>query len=254
MSFKFKVDCLSVNVLDTRTMMGKECADKVCEIIGQVLAEKDEVNIIFASSPSQIDMFNELLLRDVPWDKINAFHMDEYIGLPLTHNGSFAHYLKVHLFDKVNLKSIHYLDGLANPHGECARYAALLQDYPVDIALVGIGENGHLAFNDPYLADFFDPALVKINPMLDDVCRQQQINDEWFTTQDEIPESAITITMYGLLRAKHIIATVPGDTKRHVVSRCLCEPISAETPASVLRLHKSASLYLDAASASCLSF
>jgi len=254
MAFNFKVGKLDVHVFDTRTDMGKECANKVCETIDQVLKEKDTVNMIFASSPSQSDMIRELLLRDVPWEKINAFHMDEYIGLQTDHEGAFANYLRVNLFSKVPLKSVYYLNGLADPKEECERYADLLRRFPVDIALVGIGENGHLAFNDPYLADFFDPMLVKVNPALDQICRQQQINDNWFSALSDVPSSAITVTMYGLLRAKHIVATVPGDSKRHIVNSCLCRPISSEVPASVLRLHQSADLYLDSASASTLNF
>jgi glucosamine-6-phosphate deaminase len=251
---QFFVDKLEVRIYPTREEMGKGCAAEAGKILRQLLAEKESVNIIFASAPSQLEVLEGLLLqKGIAWDRINAFHMDEYVGLPADAPQGFGNYLKVRFFSKLPFRQVFYMDGCApDLNRECDRYAMLLREYPVDIAFLGIGENGHLAFNDPYIADFNDPLLVKVNGNLDPVCRQQQVTDDLFISLAEVPHQAITITMPGLMAAKYAYAIVPGATKQEVVKQCLEGPISTECPGSILRRHEKAQLYLDVASAALL--
>lgn len=252
MEKKYLFEKLNVSISDTRAEMGVAGAQKAADLIAHVLERKDEVNMIFASAPSQMDVLSEMLKReDIPWDKINAFHMDEYIGLPGDAPQSFGNYLRVRLFQKAHFKSVHYLDGnAADIQAECRRYAALLRQYPVDICIMGIGANGHLAFNDPGIADFCDPLDVKVNEHLDETCIQQQVHDGWFAAYDDVPKSALTITMPALVRAPYVVAVVPDISKSEIVGRFFEKPISTELPASVIRQHRNAWLYLDADSAS----
>lgn len=249
----FFVDRLRVSSFDFRTEMGRVAAKEATELINGIFKEKDEVNIIFASSPYLMDVYTALLNEDVDWSRVNAFHMDEYIGLSSKHGASFANYVRENFFKKIPLKNAFYMNGLADPVQECERYTDLLEKYPVDITFLGIGTNGHLAFNDPYLADFFDYKTVKINPDLDDVCRQQQVTDGWFETIADIPKSAITITIPALLKAPYIITAVPGSAKKDIVKKTLEGPICVDVPATALRLHKNARLFIDADSTSLLS-
>ena len=253
MKQEFTVDLLQVYRFSQRDAMGEAGARQAAVFIRQFIEQKGEANLIFASSPSQIDLLNGLLAQDVDWSRVNAFHMDEYTGLDIEHPSSFANYIKKHFFAKVPLKNAFYMDGTAKePLAECRRYEALLWKYPTDITFAGIGENGHIAFNDPGIADFFETPLVKINASLDSLCRQQQVNDGWFHSLDEVPASAITITFPGVLRAKHMIITVPGTNKSEIIQKCLENPVGYDVPASIVRLHRNAQLYIDDASAGLL--
>jgi glucosamine-6-phosphate deaminase len=250
----FVVDKLKVSCFDTRDEMGQTGAKEAAEIIRKVYTEKGCANIIFASSPSQLDLLRALLKEDVDWKRVNAFHMDEYIGLDIEHKASFGNYIRSNFFDFAKPGAVWYFNGLAeDTAAECRRYEKLLFEYPTDITFAGIGENGHMAFNDPGIADFFEKNLVKINPSLDEVCRQQQLNDGWFETLEEIPDSAYTVTFYGLLRADHIIVTVPGKTKSSVVKACLEGPICLEMPSSIIRVHRNVRMFIDKDSASELT-
>lgn len=243
---------LSVSVSTTREEMGAAGAARLAELWNRLLADKEEINVIFASAPSQMEVLNALLDRDdVPWERINAFHMDEYVGLPGDAPQSFGNYLRVRLFRKAPFKSVHYLDGNApDMAAECSRYGTLLRQYPADVCVMGIGANGHLAFNDPGIADFFDPADVKINPCLDETCVNQQVQDGWFPNCDAVPKQALTLTMPALLRAPYVVAVVPDISKAEIIGRFFDERISTELPASVIRQHRHAWLYLDRDSAS----
>lgn len=256
----FFVDKLDVRVYPTRQEMGKACAMEAARVLRQIISEKGSANIILASAPSQLEMLDSLRAEPgIAWDKIYAFHMDEYIGLPANAPQNFSSYLKYHFFskppfDKTSFAQVFFMDG--NPpslQAECERYAALLRQYPVDVSFVGIGENGHLAFNDPAIADFDDPLLVKINPQMDATCRQQQVTDGWFPTLEDVPNQAITITMSGLTAAPYVFACVPGKTKQQIVRQCLEGPISTACPGSVLRRHPASWLYLDSDSAAMLA-
>ncbi len=251
---QFFVDKFDVRVYPTRKEMGTACAVEAGNVIRQLLAEKGDVNIIFASAPSQLEVLEGLLTEGgIAWDRINAFHMDEYVGLPADAPQGFGNYLKVRFFSKLPFRHIFYMDGNApDLDRECERYASLLRKHPADIAFLGIGENGHLAFNDPHIADFNDPLLVKLNKDLDPVCRQQQVTDNLFNILSDVPHHAITITLPGLMAAKYAYAIVPGATKQQVVKRCLEETISTACPGSILRQHERAQLYLDDASAALL--
>lgn len=249
-----RIDNLDVFCYTTREEMGIEGAKVAAADIRRVYEAKGECNIVFASAPSQMDLLNALMNEDVDWSKVNAFHMDEYIGLSIEHPSSFANYIRENFLKHLNLKSVHYLNGLAEDiPAECERYSELLRKYPTDITFAGIGENGHMAFNDPYIADFFEAALVKINPGLDDECRAQQVHDGWFETLDDVPSSAYTLTFPALLKAPRLIVTVPGPTKTDIVQKTLELPVSLDIPASSARLHKNAVLYIDDAAAAKLS-
>lgn len=254
MNREFVVDKLRVFQYSTREEMGADGAKYAAALIRKVIEEKGEANLIFASSPSQMDVLTSILNEDVDWSCVNAFHMDEYIGIDIEHKASFANYLRENFFCHLQLKSVNYLNGAAEDiDEECRRYAKLLEEHPIDITFAGIGENGHMAFNDPYLADFFDPLLVKVNGGLDDVCRYQQVRDGWFATLEDVPDSAMTLTFPALLRAPHLIITSPSSTKKEIIQKVLEGPICLDVPSSIARLHLDAVLYIDDAAAELLA-
>lgn len=243
-------DQLQVRVYADRATMGQAAAAHVATRICQVLASQDSARMVFAAAPSQNEFLAALRqMTDIPWGRITAFHMDEYVGLPEGAPQRFATFLRERILD-LPFADVHYLDGNApDIAGECARYTALLRAAPLDLVCAGIGENGHMAFNDPHVADFQDPAWVK--PVtLDEVCRQQQVNDGAFASIDEVPQQAITLTMPALMSAAHIACVVPGPTKAAAVARTLHGPIDESCPATIMRRHAGAILYLDPAAAS----
>jgi len=251
---EFKVDDLNVYLFDTREEMGKIGAIEAAGLIRSVYETNGVANIIFASSPSQLDVLGSLIIEDVDWGRVNAFHMDEYIGLGIEHASSFANYIRNHFFSKITLKNAFYMNGKAEDiQKECERYSELLEKYPTDITFGGIGENGHMAFNDPEIADFFESKLMKVNTSLDALCRQQQVNDGWFAKLDDVPDSALTVTFPAMLRARYLFITSPGKSKSEIIAKCLEGAISREVPASVIRLHNNARLYIDIDSASQLT-
>lgn len=205
--------------------------------------------MIFAAAPSQNEMLECLTAQpDIDWNRVNAFHMDEYIGLPAGAPQAFGEYLKEHIFSKVPFGKVYYLNAQAqNAQAECDRYSALLKKFPVDIVCLGIGENGHIAFNDPWVADFEDSALVKIVP-LDPICRQQQVNDGCFETIDDVPAHAMTLTIPALAAGKHMFCTVPSKTKAWAVEQTVKAKISKEIPATIMRCHADATLFCDTCS------
>lgn len=242
----FKKDKLQVKIFSSREEMGKEAAADVAKKINQMLQTKPVLNMIFAAAPSQQE-FLYYLSRDqsVDWTRINAFHMDEYIGLPEYAPQSFGNFLKEHLFAKVPFRSVNYING-SNPDfkQECDRYAKVLKDNPVDIVCLGIGENGHIAFNDPPVADFNDREAIKVVE-LDLVCRQQQVHDKCFDTLEQVPTHAFTLTIPSLLKADFMFCVVPASNKADAVYRTLNENISEKCPATVLRKKDNVILYLD---------
>ncbi|MGH2649549.1 MAG: glucosamine-6-phosphate deaminase, partial [Ginsengibacter sp.] len=223
---------------------------EVANKIKTLLKKKEFVNIIFAAAPSQ-DEFLEALSADksVYWKAVNAFHMDEYIGLSRNAPQGFGNFLKERMFGKLPFCSVNYINGnAANLDAECKRYAQLLNKYPADIVCMGIGENTHIAFNEPHEADFKDLYLVKV-VSLDDVCRQQQVNDGCFANLSEVPTRALTLTIPALLKAESIYCMVPGSNKADAVFHTLKEKVSEQYPSSILRCHPNAVLYLDNKSA-----
>ena len=245
-----KVDNLDVKIFPTRDEMGACAAKDIHDKIVELLAEKDEINMIFAAAPSQNDVLASLIASDIEWNRINAYHMDEYIGLSKDAPQGFGNFLVDHIFGKVPFKSVNLIDCTAtDPEAECERYSELLTKYPIDLIFLGIGENGHLAFNDPAVADFNDPKMIKVVE-LDDVCRQQQVNDGCFPTLNDVPKQAMSLTMSFIMSVPHAICVVPTDRKANAVYGATRGPVTTACPASILRQHKSAGLYLDMNSAS----
>ncbi len=249
----FQKDKLKVEIYDTRAEMGNAAARDIKAKIAQLLAEKGEINMIFAAAPSQ----NEVLaaLADdgqIEWNRVNAYHMDEYIGLSADAPQGFGNFLKAHIFGRAPFKSVHYIDcTAADPEKEAARYEKLLGDNPPDVVVMGIGENGHIAFNDPPVADFKDARGAKV-VKLDEVCRNQQVHDGCFARLEEVPKYAITLTVPTLVSAPWLFCIVPAKTKANAVKECLTGEIGEHCPASILRLQENAVLYLDKDSASLL--
>src|SRR6185437_12269544 len=242
-------DKLKVNIFDTRSEMGFSAAKMVSEKIQKLLNDKEYVNIIFASAPSQNEFLAAMLEMKVDWNKINAFHMDEYIGLHKNSPQGFGNFLKDRLFDKVPLREAHYLNGNADdPEEEFNRYAHLLEKYPTDIVCLGIGENTHLAFNDPHDALFNDLKIVKVVE-LDEKCRFQQINDGCFATIEEVPTHALTITIPALFKSTYAYAVVPGELKADAIYHTLNSEIEEKYPSTILRRHPNAVLFVDTNSA-----
>ncbi|MBP1966441.1 glucosamine-6-phosphate deaminase [Paenibacillus aceris] len=239
------VEKLSVQVFSDRKSLGKAAAAQVAAVVKELLSSQNEIRMIFAAAPSQNEFLEELLLIDgIDWTRITAFHMDEYIGLPAGAPQMFSAFLRHRLFEKVPFASVHLIDSTNLIKAECDRYEALLQEKPIDIVCLGIGENGHIAFNDPPVADFGDRSWVK--PVeLDLACRLQQVNDGCFTALEDVPTHAITLTIPALLSGAHLFCMVPGQNKREAVRRTLYEPISTSCPASILRHHSSCRLYVD---------
>ncbi|NQV76337.1 MAG: glucosamine-6-phosphate deaminase [Bacteroidetes bacterium] len=243
---------LNVKIYSGRPELGAAAAEILTEKISELLKTKEYINIIFASAPSQNEFLAELLHKNIEWNRINAFHMDEYIGLHPDASQGFGNFLKDRLFSKVNCREVNYLNGNAtDPQDECKRYSDLLINYPTDIVCLGIGENTHLAFNDPHVADFNDPLIVKVVD-LDQDCRSQQVNDGCFATIDDVPTHALTITMPALFKSTFAYAIVPGKFKANAIYHTLNSNISELYPSTILRRHDHAVLFIDEDSASKL--
>lgn len=235
---------MEIKVFKTRREMGDAAGKAVEAKIVDLLQRQHEVRMVFAAAPSQNDVLNYLRhSKAIPWNKITAFHMDEYVGLPDGAPQLFSSYLKTHLFDHVKLKEIHFINGNGGEK-EMQRYTRLLGEKPIDIVCLGIGENGHIAFNDPPVADFNDPRTVK-EVELDQACRQQQVNDGCFPRIEDVPSHAVTLTIPALMAGKNLYCVVPGKTKRAAVANTLNGPLSTDCPASILRKHPHCRLYLD---------
>ncbi|MBA7517836.1 Glucosamine-6-phosphate deaminase [subsurface metagenome] len=247
----FKVDKLLINVYQNRLDMGQVAGEAVATKIKQLLTIQKKVSVIFASAFSQEEFLTALsVVPRIDWSKVVAFHMDEYIGLPKTHPQLFGNWLKRKIFNRVNPGKVYFINGNANhPEIEINRYTNLLRDNPPNITCLGIGENGHIAFNDPEFADFNDPFFIKIVEP-DATSRLQQVHDGCFKTFKEVPTRAFTLSIPALISAKWVYCMVPGPTKKAAVSRTVRGEISTGCPATILRKHKNAVLYLDADSAS----
>jgi glucosamine-6-phosphate deaminase len=242
----FNIEQLRVLVFANRASLGAMAAKLVSDSIKSLLQEKPEISIIFAAAPSQ-DEFLEALLKDdsIPWASINAFHMDEYLRLSKDAVQLFSQFLKARLFDHRPFKTVNLINGNASDFNEeCLRYASLLQKYPPDIVCMGIGENTHIAFNDPGEADFNDQQMVKV-VALDEACRQQQVNDLCFDQLADVPNFAITLTIPVLTSAPFVFCMVPGKLKADAVARTLYEPVSDRYPSTILRTKAGAILLTD---------
>jgi glucosamine-6-phosphate deaminase len=242
---------LPVRVFATRAAMGEAAAQEAGEALRGCLARQTEVRVVFAAAPSQQEMLDALVrLPGIAWERVHAFHMDEYIGLPPGAPQRFARWLDERLFLRLPFGAVHRIDpeAFADAQACAADYAARLAAAPVDLVCLGIGVNGHIAFNDPPVADFDDPAAVK-RVALDDVCRQQQVDDGCFPSFAAVPTHALTLTVPRLLDCGRMVCVVPGPAKREAVRRTLADPLGEACPATALRLHPRCTLYLDAESA-----
>ena len=239
-------DKLKVQVYPNRDEMGKAAAGSVAARIREIIGQKGEIRIVFASAPSQLDFLNYLCeAPGIDWSKVTAFHQDEYMGASMEDEYSFARFIREQVADKVHPGKFHYMNGKnADIEGECKRYAALISEKPIDIVCLGIGENGHIAFNEPHEADFNDPRLVK-EIRLDEKCRNQQYHDFGFASLDDVPRYAITMTIPAITGAHHLFCVVPTDRKAEAVKTALTGPVTEKCPSSVLRTHDSAVLFLD---------
>ena len=241
-----------VQVYDERKNMAASAAKDIASKIKELLNEKSEINMIFAAAPSQSDTLANLILdKDIEWGRINAFHMDEYIGLPKGAPQAFGNFLKKDIFDKVPFKTVNLIDSCAtDSEVECERYGKLV-DVEIDIVCLGIGENGHIAFNDPGVADFNDKEIIK-KVLLDDVCRNQQVNDGCFEKLSDVPQYALTLTVPTLFKGKYLFCMVPAKTKAQAVKNTVMMDVCEECPATIMKQHDNVIIYCDRDSGSLI--
>ena len=246
-----KVDKLVVEVHQNRSNLGSSASRQVAAKMKEVIEQKNEVRVVFASAPSQNEFLAGLCQeKGIKWDKVVAFHQDEYVGAAPEDDYCFGKFINVNLFDKVKPGTIHYIDGLNDDvEDECNRYAALLNEKPIDIICLGIGENGHVAFIEPHEADFNDTKELK-RITLDEKCRNQQFHDFGFKSIEDVPKWGITMTIPAIMKVDYIYCMVPSVRKAEAVKDTLTGPVVEKCPASILRRHDKAILFLDRDSAS----
>jgi glucosamine-6-phosphate deaminase len=250
---RLQIDQLPVEVYASREAVGAAAAAVAREVLQNAIAGRGEANLILATGNSQLTFLHALAeLPGIAWDKVRVFHMDEYLGIEPTHPASFDRFLHEHILDRVKPRAFFPVPGRPDDVEQaCAEYEALLRKHPADLVALGIGENGHLAFNDPPYADFNDPQWVKV-VTLDETSRRQQVGEGHFTTLDDVPTQALTLTIPALLAAQRVLAIVPEARKVKAVRACLYEPVSEDRPGSILRRVTHATLYLDPDSAAGL--
>lgn len=246
----YHVGTMKVEVHPSSQAAGAAAARAAGKALIELAQAHDSVGVIFATGASQFETLNELTrIPQLPWGQVRGFHMDEYVDIAADHPASFRRYLRERLSGKVSMKEFFEIDGSATDPEKTSRdYASKLRSASPQLCFLGIGENGHLAFNDPPVADFTDPLDAKI-VQLDAVCRQQQMAEGWFDSVDQVPERAITLTIPALFRVPMLIVSVPGKRKARIVRRAFEEPISTRCPATILRTHPNTTIYLDSESA-----
>ena len=242
---------VNINISENGKALGVAAADQAVRLIKESLAEKDQINIILATGASQFEVLDNLVKADIPWERVTMFHLDEYIGMADTHPASFRKYLTERFLQQIDFRcKYHLISGEGDPQQECDRISALIKEHPIDVALIGIGENGHLAFNDPP-ADF-DTEVPYLVVDLDQACRKQQFGEGWFETFEDVPTKAISMSIQQILKSNHLIVSVPDERKSEAVKNSINGPLTNMCPGSILRNHASCFLYLDQASASKL--
>jgi len=244
---------MKISISSNPQELGKVAGTTAAQLIRKAIETNGAANIILATGTSQFQTLNRLINEtEIDWSKVTMFHLDEYIGLSISHPASFRKYLQERFLEKVPaLKAAYLINGETNALEECKRIGDLIKNHPIDVALVGIGENGHLAFNDPP-ADFETEApYIIVN--LDEPCRKQQLGEGWFASLAEVPQQAISMSIKQILKAKHIICSVPDSRKAFAVKNTLEQTVSNLYPASILQQHTDCTLYLDTASAGLLS-
>ena len=242
---------MEIKVFDTKSALGNAAAGDAAKIINQAIDERGAAYVIAATGASQFEFLDSLAQEDVDWTKVVFFHLDEYVGLPESHPASFRRYLKERIVSRVHPRAFHFVNGEAvDAMAECRRVGDLIAQQTVDAAFVGIGENGHLAFNDPP-ADFeTDEPYIVVN--LDDACRQQQVGEGWFKTIDEVPTQAISMSIKQILKSRALLCIVPDARKAQAVKASVELDVSRMHPASILQKHPRVTLYLDRESSSLL--
>ena len=251
---EIKKDNLFVQIYNTREELGRAVAIDVAEKMKELLSKKDYIRMIFASAPSQLDFFKTIReISGIDWSRVIAFQMDEYIGLEPDHPQRFSQYLNDHLFKYVKPGTVDLIDSFNDETKERARYTHSITDHPIDIVCLGIGENGHIAFNDPPDARFDEREIVK-KVKLDELSRQQQVNDGCFSKIADVPTHALTLTIPALMGGNHLYCVVPDALKQDAVEKTLNGPITSEVPASILRQHFDCTLYLDLESSGGLAY
>jgi len=242
---------MKIVILETKQELGEKAAQKGAEIIRKAIVDNGKANIIVATGASQFEMLAELVKEDINWSVVTAFHLDEYVGISELHPASFRKYLKERFVDMVSPKEFIYVNGESDPYQECIRLGKLISNYPIDVAFVGIGENSHLAFNDPP-ADFeTEDAYLVVT--LNEACRRQQLGEGWFPAFSDVPEKAISMSIKQIMKSKAIICCVPDLRKAVAVKNTIESQISPAIPATIMRQHDLVWLYLDKDSASMLS-
>ncbi len=239
---------MNIIISKNKNELGQRAAQMGTQLINNAINDHGWANIVVATGASQLEMLSELVKADIDWSKVSGFHLDEYIGLPQDHRASFRKYLKEKFVEKTHPAEFFYVDGEQEVKSECDRLSQLIKQHPIDVAFVGIGENGHLAFNDPP-ADFDikDPFL---EVELDEACRRQQLNEGWFGSLSEVPERAISMSINQIMSSGHIICSVPDERKSKAVADALFGSVSPQVPASILQQHPSTYFFLDMQSAS----
>src|SRR5690606_5884286 len=245
-----KRENLKIRIYENEAEVGHASADLATQFINEVIERQGSANLILATGASQFKLLEALQNREIDWEKITVFHLDEYLGISEEHPASFRKYLKERILEIVQPKEYYLIDGdTGNIEEMIKRYEKLLNEHPIDVACIGIGENGHIAFNDPPVANFNDPHLVK-TVELDHACRLQQLNEGWFPSIEEVPTKAITLTIPAIMKCKAIICTVPGNRKSEAVDNTVYGPMETSCPASILTTHLETTLILDRFSAS----
>lgn len=249
----FNYENAKVQIYESRRELGIAAAAGAADRIARAIRSRGKARVMIATGNSQLDVSAALVdYPSIDWKRVDIFHMDEYVGLSAEHPASFRRWIKERIVDRISPASVSYIQGDAEDLAvELARYSTLLQASPMDVAFVGFGENGHIAFNDPAMADFFDPLIVKCVE-LDADCRAQQVHEGHFKTVDEVPSQALSVSCSGLLSARSWICCVPEGRKAQAVHDALNGPISTACPSSIVRLHRDASVYLDRDSAALL--
>lgn len=243
---------MKLSIFKDKRTMSEAAARHAAASLRAAIERRGKARIVVATGASQLDFLNALSSHaEVPWDRVELFHLDEYVGLPETHPASFRRYLREHVIDKNRIANYHFLDGEADVATVCREMGALLSEEPVDVMFAGIGENAHLAFNDPP-ADF-ENATPYIVVTLDDACRRQQVGEGWFATMADVPGTAISMSIQQILKAQEILVIVPDERKAKAVKASLESKIAPDVPASILRIHEDVTLYLDEPAASLLS-
>lgn len=242
---------MDIKIFDTSKQMGKMAAQQSAMVLNRVIAEKGHARLLLSTGASQFDTLASLIQQEVDWTKVEMFHLDEYINLPESHPASFRRYLKERFVSKINLKDAHFVNGEGDIKANIKMLSEKILEAPIDLGLIGIGENTHIAFNDP-LADFnTQDAYIVVD--LDDACKRQQMGEGWFETINDVPKQAISMSVYQIMQCKQIISCVPYKVKAKAVKRTLEDDFGNTTPSTMLRMHPNLTLYLDEDSASLIN-